>query len=98
MALVNFYVAYIAANTLIWKKKGDTLLNHCKVCKMVTLALLSLMELYDKREEEVHNNNEDDSKYQDKGSLRSVDHPGKKLKVHVTTKLFQRLSVGRRLK
>ena len=44
--MVNAHVAYIAANTLIWRKKKKDLLSHYKIRNSVALVLISLDQFY----------------------------------------------------
>ena len=44
--LVNTYVAYVSANTLIWRKKKKDLISYYEFRKSVALALIALDDFY----------------------------------------------------
>ena len=52
--IFNYYVAYVAAKTLIWRKKYN-LISHYEFRKLIVLALICTEQFYEStvgREEE----------------------------------------------
>ena len=58
--LVNSYIAYVAANNIIWKKYKKQLVLHYEFSKAVALALIAT-EKFDCEEEQDYDNRSDDS-------------------------------------
>jgi len=79
--LVNSYVDYIAANTIIWKKDKKQLVSYYEFRKAVALALI-VPEKLDCEEEQDSDNRFDDST----SAARSVERPRKKKVAFVTTR------------
>jgi len=81
--LVNAYVAYVSANTLIWRKKKEDLISHYEFRKSVALALIAPDEFYPSSDIEQQSVTSCDTK---SNSTGQVGRPKKKRRVTFTTR------------